>query len=67
MRLKRLFRLVKDTASEWSEDNVPMFAAALAYYTIFSLAPLLLIAIAIAGSFFGKKQHEVKLFTKFKG
>ncbi|UBF25383.1 YihY/virulence factor BrkB family protein [Kovacikia minuta CCNUW1] len=55
MRLKRIVRLLKETVTEWNEDNVPMFAAALAYYTIFSLAPLLLIAIAIAGFFLGEE------------
>ena len=47
-------QLIKDTASEWSEDKVPRLAAALAYYTAFALAPLLLIAIAVAGLVFGR-------------
>lgn len=61
MKAKRVFRLVKETVREWQEDNVPLLAAALAYYTIFSLAPLLIIAIAIAGAFFGEAaaQHEI--------
>jgi membrane protein len=42
-------QLLKETFSEWSEDKVPRLAAALAYYTAFALAPLLLIAIAVAG------------------
>ncbi len=43
---------LKQTFSEWSEDKVPRLGAALAYYTVFSIAPLLLIAIAIAGLVF---------------
>ena len=41
--------LLKQTFKEGQEDNISRLAAALAYYTIFSLAPLLIIAIAIAG------------------
>lgn len=41
--------LVKQTVEEWQEDNAARLAAALAYYTVFSLPPLLIIALAIAG------------------
>jgi len=47
------FNLLKETLSDWSEDNATRLAAALAYYTAFAIAPLLVIAIAIAGFFFG--------------
>jgi membrane protein len=47
------WNLLKKTASEWSEDKVPRLGAALAYYTVFSIAPLLIIAIAMAGLVFG--------------
>ena len=47
------WNLLKKTASEWSEDKVPRLGAALAYYTVFSIAPLLIIAIAVAGLVFG--------------
>ena len=46
--------LLKATYTKWSEDRVPRTAAALAYYTVFSLAPLLLIAIGIAGVLLGE-------------
>src|SRR3712207_4037055 len=49
MNLNTLWGLLKQTGSEWLEDKAPRLAAALAYYTMFSLAPLLLIAIAVAG------------------
>ena len=54
MKPKDVLKLLKDTGKEWNDDKVPLWAAALAYYTIFSLAPLLLIAIAIAGLVFGE-------------
>jgi membrane protein len=47
--------LLRSSATEWLEDKAPRLGAALAYYTIFSLAPLLLIAIAVAGLVFDKK------------
>jgi len=67
MRLQDGFKLVKDTAAEWSEDNVPLLAAALAYYTVFSLAPLLLIAIAIAGFFFGEEAARGEIIGQIQG
>ncbi len=45
--------LLKDAYAHWNDDKAPRLGAALAYYTIFSLAPLLLIAVAIAGFVFG--------------
>ena len=53
--LKNAWNLLKQTASEWSEDKVPRLGAALAYYTVFSIAPLLIIAIAVAGLVFGSE------------
>ena len=55
MRARDLLGVIKQTASEWSEDKVPRLSAALSYYTIFSLAPLLLIAISVAGLVFGEE------------
>jgi membrane protein len=42
---------LKDTFAEWSDDEVPRLAAALAYYAVFSVAPILVIVIAVAGFF----------------
>lgn len=47
--LKAIFELLRDAALRWSEDKASIFAAALAYYTVFSLAPLLVLGVAIAG------------------
>lgn len=59
--VKNLAGVFKQTFTEFSEDKVPRLGAALAYYTIFSIAPLLLIVIAIAGLAFGKaeSQHQI--------
>ncbi|KAM3107147.1 YihY/virulence factor BrkB family protein [Phormidesmis sp. 146-33] len=67
MKLKDVVKILKDTVAEWSEDNVPLLAAALAYYTVFSLAPLLLIAIAIAGAVFGEEAAKGELIGQIQG
>ncbi len=48
-----LFELLKESGQGWSRDNASLLAAALTYYTIFALAPLLVIAVAVAGVVFG--------------
>ncbi|XGV96870.1 MAG: YihY/virulence factor BrkB family protein [Leptolyngbya sp. BL-A-14] len=67
MKPKDIFKLLKDTVTEWNEDKVPLWAAALAYYTIFSLAPLLLIAIAIAGVAFGEDAARGEIVGQIQG
>jgi len=44
--------LLKQTFSQWLEDKAPQLGAALAYYTVFSLAPLILVLLAIVGLIF---------------
>src|SRR5437763_7350966 len=58
---KATLGLAKETANSWSADYAPSMGAALSYYTLFSIAPLLLIAIAIAGAVFGEQaaRHEL--------
>ena len=58
MNLKGLWTLIKDTFAQWSDDNPFQLAAALAYYTLFSMAPLLMIAIAVAGLVFGQEASQ---------
>lgn len=50
--LKMIFKLFRETFNEWNADNAPRLAAALAYYTAFSLAPLLIVVIAVVGVVF---------------
>ena len=59
--------LLKATASEWSEDKVPRLGAALAFYSVLSLAPLLLIAIAVAALVFGEKAATGQLDDEIQG
>lgn len=66
-RLKTLFSLLKETFDEWNEDKAPRLAAALAYYTAFSIAPLLIVAIAIAGLFFGEEAVRGQVSQQISG
>ena len=51
--LRAWWAMLKQIANSWLADYAPSMGAALAYYTLFSLAPLLLIVIAVAGLVFG--------------
>lgn len=51
---KDIWGLVKDAAYGWSEHRASRIGAALAFYTVFSLGPVLLLAVAVAGFFFGQ-------------
>jgi membrane protein len=53
MKKHELLSIVKETGKDWSDDNASRLAAALAYYSLLSLAPLIVISIAVAGVFFG--------------
>ncbi|MGE5363365.1 MAG: YihY/virulence factor BrkB family protein [Bacteroidota bacterium] len=54
MKLKDYWDLIVEIFDQWSDDKAPKLGAALSYYTVFSLAPLLLISIAVAGFMFGR-------------
>jgi membrane protein len=58
---KNLQTLLKNTASEWIEDKCPQLGAALAYFTVFSLAPLVLVLLAVFGFFYGNEQARDKI------
>jgi membrane protein len=59
--------LVKRAATAWSDDYAPSMGAALSYYTVFSLAPLLLIVISIAGLVFGADAARGEIFGQLRG
>lgn len=56
-----------DTVNHFSDDHATDWAAALAYYTLFSVAPLLLIAIALAGLIFGAEAARGEIMTQIEG
>jgi membrane protein len=65
MKIKKIWQLFLDACHYWSEDRATTLAAALAYYTVFSLGPLLLIAIAIAGLVFGRRAASGEILQQF--
>lgn len=64
--LSTAFNLLKEAFKQWQQDNASQLAAALAYYTVFSLTPLLIVAIAIAGSIFGQKAAEGEIIAQIR-
>jgi membrane protein len=52
-RMPLVLRMLAAAAKGWSKDNVPRLGASLAYYTLFAIGPILIVAIAIAGAIFG--------------
>lgn len=61
------WRLLSEAWSGWNHDNAPRLGAALAYYTLFSFAPLLIIAIALAGLVFGQDAAQGHIVTELRG
>ncbi|MCA9946416.1 MAG: YihY/virulence factor BrkB family protein [Ardenticatenaceae bacterium] len=60
------FELLKEAGKGWSRDNASLFAAALAYYAIFALAPLLVIAVAVAGLVFREAAVEGQIVSEIE-
>jgi len=67
MNMKAILGLFQETFQEWSNDKASRLSAALAYYTIFSIAPLLIIVIAIAGAVFGEEAASGQIFSQIQG
>ena len=65
--LKTWLTLVKSATSSWLDDYAPSMGAALSYYTVFSLAPLLLIVVSVAGLVFGEDAVRGELFAQLQG
>ena len=66
MKFRWLVRLAKTTVMKWWDDNVLRLSAALSFYTLFSLAPLLTIAVAIAGLVVDEKVVQDEVLGQFK-
>ena len=59
--------LIKQTVAAWIDDYAPSMGAALSYYTVFSLAPMLLIVISVAGLAFGEEAARGEIFGQLRG
>ncbi len=65
--LKKLWKVLMATFSGFGSDNGLKLSASLAYYTVFSLAPLLLLLISVAGAIYGKDAINNKIFGEING
>jgi membrane protein len=70
MKAKKIVRtsweLLRDSFKKFSNDNVVKLSAALAYYTVFSLAPMLIVIIGIGSIFYGREAMEGQIFDQIK-
>jgi membrane protein len=64
---KQWWSLSKQALTAWKEDYAPSMGAALSYYSIFSMAPLLLIVISVAGLVFGQDAARGEVFGQLRG
>jgi membrane protein len=64
--LTRIVDFIREVSDEWVEDGVLAHGAALAFYTFFSLAPLLLLAIAVAGFAFGRSAAQGEIVAQIQ-
>ncbi len=63
-RIKTVYDFVSDVFTAWSDHNCFRLSAALSYYTLFSIAPLVVVVIATAGYFFGEQAITGVIFNK---
>lgn len=63
----KFYTYLKRVFEEFSGDNILKYSAALAYYTVFSIAPLLVIVSALSGFFFGKEAAQGEVYMQLKG
>lgn len=67
MKSAQIWPLVKESVLSWSRDSASSMGAALAYYTVFSIAPLLLIVVSIAGLVFGEEAARGEILAQLRG
>lgn len=60
-------QMIKAAVNAWLDDYAPSMGAALSYYTLFSLAPLLIIVIAVAGMVFGQEAAQGEIVAQLRG
>jgi len=64
MSPKEAWAMARRAISAWNDDYAPSMGAALSYYTLFSIAPLLLIVLAVAGLVFGEEAARGELYAE---
>ena len=66
-KLQLAWRIIRRTGENFSEDNCMKLAASLSYYTIFAMAPLIIIIISLVGSIFGRDAVQGTVYTEIRG
>jgi membrane protein len=61
---RAIWEPIRRAAGKWSEDDCLTLGAALAYYTVFSLAPVLVVVIAVAGGLFGREAAQGEIVAQ---
>jgi membrane protein len=61
------WQLLRQAAADWQRDNAARLGAALSYYTLFSVAPLLVVAIGVAGLAFGREAAQGQIVRELQG
>jgi membrane protein len=64
LSIRELWTLARESVSAWSSDYAPSMGGAIAFYTIFSIAPMLIIIIAVAGLVFGEEAARAELMSQ---
>ena len=67
MNLKQFFQLIKKSVLAWIDDYAPSMGAAISYYTVFSIAPLMIIVIAVAGFVWGREAVQGEIIGQLSG
>jgi membrane protein len=67
MRIRKVYNLFKSAGNGFIDDNAFKLAAALSYYTVFALGPLLIIIISLAGLFFGQEAAKGSIYFQLNG
>ncbi|MEK7431777.1 MAG: YhjD/YihY/BrkB family envelope integrity protein, partial [Cyanobacteriota bacterium] len=62
-----IFSFLKEVFYQWQKDKAMEMGAAISYYTVFSLPPILIILITLTGWFFGQDAIEGKIVNQIKG
>ncbi|MBC7444593.1 MAG: YihY/virulence factor BrkB family protein [Polaromonas sp.] len=67
MHLDRFYQLAKKSVNAWIDDYAPSMGAAISYYTVFSIAPLMIIVIAVAGFVWGREAVQGEIVGQLSG
>ncbi|HEX6180884.1 MAG TPA: ribonuclease BN, partial [Chitinophagaceae bacterium] len=67
LRLKNVWTLIKEAGSGFNADNVLKLSGSLAYFTVFSLGPMIIIIIFLADLFWGREAVEGTIYGQIKG